>query len=159
MVGAAEFEDLFHHLALLVNLDRVDAAVAVLVPVLGYGVLERLVHLAQAVLQDFAEADQNRQRNAPELQVVDQFLEVDGAAGILLGVDLQVAVLADREIALAPTGYVVEIRGLGRGPSIGGLANGAVSESGGGQISVSTDLASRASKKDGPPRQGAASQN
>ena len=45
------------------------------------------------------------------------------AAGILLGMDPQVAVLADREIALAPTGDVVELGGLRGGPAIGGLAN------------------------------------
>ena len=116
---------------------------------LGDGVLEGLVHLAQAVLQNFAEADQDRQRDAAELQLVDQFLEVDGAAGILVGVDQHVAVLADREVALAPTGDVVEFRRFRDGPAIGGLANGAVRESGGGghETSVSTDLASGASEK------------
>ena len=64
LVGPAVFEDFFHHLPLLVDLDRIHAAIAGLVVVLGDGVLERLVHLAQAVLQNFAEADQDGQRDA-----------------------------------------------------------------------------------------------
>ena len=78
LVRPAVLEDFFHHLALLVDLDRIDAAVAALVAVLGDGVLKRLVHLAQAVLQNFAEADQDRQRDAAKLEIVDQFLQVDG---------------------------------------------------------------------------------
>jgi hypothetical protein len=53
--------------------------------VLGDGVLKGLVHLAEAVLQDFAEADQQRQRDAAQLEIVDQFLEIDAAAGSLSG--------------------------------------------------------------------------
>jgi hypothetical protein len=157
LIRPAVLEDLFHYLALLVDLNRVDATVVVLVVVLGDGVLERLVHLTQAVLQNFPETDQDRQRDAPELKIVDQFLQVDGAAGILLRVDQQVAVFADREVPLAPAGYVVEFCRLRGGPSIGGLANGVVRDSGGGghETSVSTDLASGASEKWRRPIMGA----
>ncbi len=86
LVGAAVLENFFHHLALLVDLDRIDAAVAAFVAVLGDGVLKRLVHFAQAVLQDFAEADQDGQRDAAQLQIVDQLLEIDArGSGSLSG--------------------------------------------------------------------------
>ena len=47
-VRAAELEDFFDHLALLVHLDGINAAVTALIVVLGDGVLEGLVQLAQA---------------------------------------------------------------------------------------------------------------
>ena len=67
----------------------------------------------------------------------------------LSGCTQQVAVLADGEVAFAPTGDVVEFSGFRSGPSISGLANGAVRKSGGGghETSVSTDLPSGASEK------------
>ena len=57
VVRLAEVEDLLDDLALLVDLDRVDAAVAALVLVLRDGGLERGVDLAEAVLEDVGEAD------------------------------------------------------------------------------------------------------
>ena len=74
IVRPAVFENLFHHLPLLVDLDRIDAAVIALVAVLGNRVLKRLMQLAQPVLQDLAETDQQRQRDAAELEIVHQFL-------------------------------------------------------------------------------------
>ena len=115
--GLAEFEDLFDHLALLVDLDGIDAAVAALVLVLGDGGLEGAVDFAEAVLQDVGEADEDGEVDAAQDQRVDQFLEVDGARGILLGVDEDVSVVAHRKVALAPTGDVVEVAGRLRGPS------------------------------------------
>ena len=123
LVGAAVLEDFFHHLALLIHLDRIHAAVAGLVIVLGDGVLEGLVHLAQAVFQNFAEADQDGQRDAAELQVVDQFLEIDAARGVLVGMHPHVAVRFDRKIAFAPTGDIVELARFGDGPAVGRFAH------------------------------------
>ena len=117
----AEFQHLFHHLPLLVDLDGVDAAVFALVMVLGDGGLKGAVQLAQTVLQDVGEADQNGQVDAAQHQRVDQFLEVDRARGVLFRVDQDVPVVADRKIALAPTGDVVEIAGDLRGPAFRGL--------------------------------------
>ena len=104
----AELQDLFHHLPLLVDLDGVDAAVAALVLVLGDGGVEGAVHLAQPVLQDFGEADQDGQVDAAQHQRIDQFLEVDRAGGVLFGVHEDVPVVAHREVALAPARDVVE---------------------------------------------------
>ncbi len=68
VIGAAELEDFFDHLTLLIDLDRVNAAIAALVAVLADGVVEGLMHLAQAVLEDVRKTDQDGQRNAAPLQ-------------------------------------------------------------------------------------------
>ena len=70
--------DFFDDLALLVDLDGVDAAVAALVLVLGDGGLEGGVNVAQAMFQDVGEPNQHRKADAAELQAIDQFLQVDG---------------------------------------------------------------------------------
>ena len=120
-----------------------------MIAVLGDGVLKRLVHFPQPVLENFAEADQDRQRDAAELQIVDQFLEIEAAIRVLVGVDPKMSVRAHRKIAFAPTGDVVEFGGFGGGPAVGRLANrGAVCNSHGShEFSVSFDLTRRASRK------------
>ena len=52
---------------------------------LGDGGLEGGVNLAEAMLQDVGEADEDRKADAAELQPIDQLLEVDGACGSLVG--------------------------------------------------------------------------
>ncbi len=128
MIGPAELENLLHHLALLVHLDGIDAAVIALVIVLGDGALERLVHLAQAMLENFGEADQDGQRDAAQLEFFDQFAQVDAARGFLAGVHPQVTVRADRKIAFTPTGDVVKFAGVGDGPPLGRLQNGSFAQ-------------------------------
>ena len=112
----AEVQHFLDDLALLVHLDRVDAAVAALVLVLGDRALEGVVNLAEAVLEDVGEADQDRRAQAAQLQPVDQPLQVDAARRVLGRMDLQVPVLVDREVALAPAGHVVELGGFRRRP-------------------------------------------
>ena len=108
----AEVEDLLDDLALLVHLDRVDAAVAVLVLGLLDGVLERLVQLADAVPEDVGEAEEDRQLDAARLELVDQLLEIDVALAPLGRMDLEVAGLVDREVALAPVADAVGLDGV-----------------------------------------------
>ena len=79
-VRPAEVEHLFDDLPLLIDLDRIDAAVAALVLVLGDGAVKRRVDLAEAVLEDVGEADQHRQADAAQLQPIDQLLQIDGAS-------------------------------------------------------------------------------
>ena len=50
VVGAPELDDLLDHVAVLVDLDRVDALVLALVAVLGDGAPEGLVQLDDAAL-------------------------------------------------------------------------------------------------------------
>ena len=77
VVGPAELDDLLHHVAVLVDLDRVDAAVVALVAELGDGPPEGLVQLDHPALEDVGEADEQRQADATARDLVDQLLEVD----------------------------------------------------------------------------------
>ena len=91
----------------------IDAAVAALVLVLGDGALERRVDLAEPVLEDVGEAQQDGRAQAAQLQAIDQALEVDAARRLLGRMHLQVALLVDREVALPPALDVVELSGFG----------------------------------------------
>ena len=79
VVRLAEVEHFLDDLPLLVDLDRIDAAVAALVLMLRDGAWKRRVDVAEAVLEDVGEADEHREADAAELQPIDQFLQVDGA--------------------------------------------------------------------------------
>ena len=89
-VRPAEIEDLLDDLPLLVDLDRIDAAVSALVLVLRDGPLEGGVNLAEAVAKDVGEPDKHRQADAAQLKPIDQLLEVDGTGRVLGGMDLHV---------------------------------------------------------------------
>ena len=54
-------------------------------------VVEGLVDLADAMAQDVGEAEQDRQLDAAVLQLIDEFLQVDGLLGMLVRVDGDVA--------------------------------------------------------------------
>ena len=77
MVGPPELDDLLDDVAVLVDLDRVDALVLALVAVLGDGAPEGLVQLDDAALEHVGEADQQRQADAAARDLVDQLLEID----------------------------------------------------------------------------------
>src|SRR5580704_6392101 len=51
-------------------------------------------------------------------QIVDQLLEVDRTAGVLGRMDLDLAVVADREVSLAPSGDLVQLGSVGGGPAL-----------------------------------------
>jgi hypothetical protein len=123
LVGAAVFENFLDHLALLIDLDGIDAAVTALVIVFGNRVLKRAVHFAQAVLEDFAEANQDGQGDAAKLEIVNQLFQVKRAGRVLIGVHPQVTVRTDGEVAFAPTGDIVELACLGSGPAVGRFAH------------------------------------
>ncbi len=120
LVRRAEVEDFLDDLALLVDLDRIHAAVAAVVLVLGDRRLEGVVDVGQPVLEDVAEANEERDRDAACLQVVDELLEVDGARRIFRGVNLDVPAGVDREVAFAPTRHFIELVGVGDAPSFTG---------------------------------------
>ena len=71
---------------------------------------------ADAMAEDVGEAEQDRQLDAAELQLIDELLEVDGLCGILRRVDANVAIRADREVALAPSIDLVEFGRIGDRP-------------------------------------------
>src|SRR5580698_8134576 len=82
------------------------------------------MHFAEAVLQDFAEADQQRKGDTAELEIIDQFLEIDAAGGLFIRMDPEVSIFADGKIAFSPAGDVVELASLSDTPAIGGFAQG-----------------------------------
>ena len=97
---------------LLVHLDRVNAAVLALIVVLAVGVLKRLVNLADAVAENVGETEQNWQLDAAGLELIDEFLQIDGVAGALVGVDGDVTGLVNAEVALAPVANAVGLDGI-----------------------------------------------
>src|SRR5208283_426688 len=77
-----------------------------------------LMHLPQPVLENFPKPDQDGQGDAAQLEIVDQLLQVEAAVEVLVGVNPDVAVRANREIALAPAGNIVELPGFSGGPTV-----------------------------------------
>ncbi len=108
-----DVQHFFDDLALLVDLDGIDAAVAALVLVLCDGALEGRVDLAEPVLEDVGEAEEDGSAEAAKLQAIDQPLQVDGSRRLLGRVHLQVPVLVDREVPLPPPVHVIELGGFG----------------------------------------------
>ena len=53
--------------------------------------LKGLVDLADAMAKDIGEAEEDRQLDAALLQLIDEFFQVDGLFGALVGVDGHVA--------------------------------------------------------------------
>ena len=90
-VFAAEIEHFLDDLALLVDLDRVDAHVAAFVLVLRDGRLEGVMDVPEPVPEDVAEADEHRQLDAAQHQVVGELLEVDGLRRVLGRMDEDMA--------------------------------------------------------------------
>ncbi len=118
-VLAAEIEHFLDHLALLVDLDRVDTDVTAVVLVLRDGRLEGVVDVAEPVAEDVAEADEHRDLDPAQQQVVGELLEVDGLRRILGRMDEDMTRRRDGEIALPPPVDFVE---LGRVADGEGLA-------------------------------------
>jgi len=83
--------------------------------------MARSVEHAQS---DLAEADQDRQRDTAELQIVDQLFEIESAIRILVRVDPQMPVGVNREVALAPARDVKHLVGVMETPGFGGFQNG-----------------------------------
>ena len=118
-VRPAELKHLLDHLPLLIDLHRIDAAILTAVAVLLHRRGEHAMNLAQPVLQDLAEPQQDREVDAPQLQAVHQRLEVDALGRVFVGMHEQVPVGADGKIPVAPAGYLVELGGVRRTPMIG----------------------------------------
>ena len=87
VAAARTRSDLLHHLPLLVDLDRVDAAILAPVAVLLHRRGEGGVDLPEPVLEDLGEPQQDRQVDAPHLEPVDELLQVDAPGRILVGMD------------------------------------------------------------------------
>jgi len=90
----------------------------VAVLMLGDGGLKSAVNIREPLTKDVAEADQNRQPDATQLQVIDQLLEIDCPLRIFRGVHAYVPIGPDRKVALAPAIDLVEFRRVRDGPGI-----------------------------------------
>jgi hypothetical protein len=123
-IGLAEVEHLFDDLALLIDLDRVDAAVAALVLVLGDGALKRGVDIAETMLEDVGEADEHGETDAAKLQPIDELLEVDCLRDVTCRVHLDVARGIDREVAIRPAGHFIGFARVVHAPRMGGRGAG-----------------------------------
>ena len=119
MVRLAEIEDLLDDVPLLVHLDRIDAAITALVVVLANGRAEGVVDLADAMAEDVREAQQDRQLDAALLELIDELLQIDRLAGILVGMNRDVPLGVDPEIILAPVPNAVRFQGIIDLPRIG----------------------------------------
>ena len=120
-VFAAEIEHFLDDLALLVDLDRVDAHVAAFVLVLRDGRLEGVVDVSDPVAEDVAEADEHRQLDPAQHQVVGELLEVDRLRRVLGRMDEDVARRRDGKVALAPPVDLVELGRVADGEGLSRL--------------------------------------
>jgi hypothetical protein len=107
--GPAVFDQLLDDVALLVDLDRVDAAIAALVVVLGDGLLEGAAELLDARAEDVGEADEDREVQPALTEILDELLEVDRVRARSGGGDLNVAGVVDGEEVPAPSADVVQL--------------------------------------------------
>jgi hypothetical protein len=108
MVALAEFGDLLDHLALLVDLDRIDSAVAALVAEFLDRRGERLVEFGDARMQQVAETQQHRQVGAAVAQAADHLVKRDFLGPLAAAQphgDLAAGI--DGEIIIAPLGHAV----------------------------------------------------
>ena len=111
-VAAAGLDDVVDDDALLVDLDREDAAEDVAVAVLVDGAREGVVQVGDGGREDLREADDHRRRDAAQRDLVDDLLQRDAAGGLARRPDDEVAVVGDVEEALAPVRDPVERGGL-----------------------------------------------
>ena len=74
------------------------------------------MQFAQTVLQDLGESQEDREIDAADLQPVDELLEVDGLRRVLVGMDHEVSLGPDGEIAVPPAGDLVQVGRVGGAP-------------------------------------------
>src|SRR5262249_45365910 len=111
-------EHLFDHLSLLVHLDRVNANIVSLEIVLGNRRAKGVMQLAQTVLQNLSEPNENRQIDAAQDKTIYQRLQIRTAVGILVRMNPHLAVFSDGEIALAPGRDVIEFPRVRNRPTL-----------------------------------------
>src|SRR4030095_536931 len=110
-VRPAEVEHFLDDLALLIDLDGIDAEVLAFVRILRDRRLERVEDVAEPVLQNVAEPDQNRETETAKLQMFDKLLQVDGLVGFLRRMDADVSVRSDGKIVFPPPVDFVQLAG------------------------------------------------
>ena len=91
----AELEDFLDNLPLLVDFDGIDAEVAAVVLMLRDRRLKRTVNIGEPLAKNVPEANQNRQADAAQLQMIDKLLEIDRPFGIFGDVNAEMTVGTD----------------------------------------------------------------
>ena len=119
VVGPAVLDDPLDQVALLVDLDRIDAAVAPLVAVLLDGARERFVELDDPRLEDVREAHQERRADAALAHLVDELFQVDRRRAGAARVHDHMPQVVNREVVVAPAADVVEVDRVSGGPASG----------------------------------------
>ena len=113
---------MFHHVALLVALDREHPLVTPAVVVVGNRPLEGGMQALEPVVEDVVEANQQRRGEVAGLQAVEQLHQIDRAAAITAGLHHHVAAGIDREVGIPPAVQAVEIGAAGDRPGLIGSA-------------------------------------
>ena len=99
--------NLFDHLALLIDLERIDAAIFAPVAMPLDGARKARLQVPQPVRQDIGKTDQQRERKTLRLRIVDQRLEVNSSSSLAEWEDRHVSAAVHAEIAAAPALHVV----------------------------------------------------
>src|SRR3954469_14418059 len=76
------------------------------------------------MLQDLSEAYEDRHADPAELELLREFHQVDEAPRIFGRMYEHVPVLADGEVALPPSGDVIQLCSIGCRPALGWVAEG-----------------------------------
>ena len=105
----ARVQDLFHHLAQLVDLDREDAAILALVIELGDRVAERQVDGLHPMAQDVLESNQQRKLQPAPLGLLDHIRQVHRRAGVAQRLGHDVPGFVDVKVFRPPAMNVVQI--------------------------------------------------
>ena len=118
MPAATAFDQLLHHVAHLVALDRKHPLVAAAVAVLGDRPLKSGVQAFETVLEDVVKADQQWQAQAPALQLTHQFDQIECPTPLALGLHHHMPPLAHGEVGLSPAVETIEGGTVGGGPAV-----------------------------------------
>ncbi len=123
VVAIAELGDLLDHLALLVDLDRKDAAVVIAVAGFRDGLAECLVELLDALVEQVLDAQHGGHADTAGLHAADDVEKRDGD-GLRLqpDVDDDLPAFGDVEVAGPPVANAVERGAVVRGPGAGRAA-------------------------------------
>ena len=114
----AEGNDLLHHVALLVDLDRIDRGVAAVVLEFLHGGLESRIERFDARTQDVGEPEQHGERDALRFEISREFVEVERAVGALLvRANNDMPLFVDVEETVAPTFDIIKRTCGGNRPS------------------------------------------
>jgi hypothetical protein len=116
-MGSAEFDDLLHHVALLIDLDRIDGGIGPGVAEFLDGVLELTREGLDARAKDVREAEQEGKADALGLKVERQIVEIQTTFPVGIGVHGDVPVRTHAEVTQTPTVHVVQLLCVLRGPS------------------------------------------